>query len=99
MFLLVNNVPNSVVDQPNNASSSLCKEDRKIDEFLDLVQKKSVSDEIRQRNKKLQRESRVASDLSHSTEIINNHQESKLSLAQMMISLLLRTTRRVICVI
>ncbi|CAG8445412.1 6175_t:CDS:2 [Rhizophagus irregularis] len=33
-------------------------EDRKIDEFLDLVQKKSVSDGIRQRNKKLQRESR-----------------------------------------
>ncbi|GBC28276.2 hypothetical protein GLOIN_2v1490821 [Rhizophagus irregularis DAOM 181602=DAOM 197198] len=63
MFLLVNNVPNSVVDQPNNASSSLCKEDRKIDEFLDLVQKKSVSDGIRQRNKKLQQ-----SKLSPSTD-------------------------------
>ena len=33
------------------ASPSLCEDDRKADEFLDLVQKKSVSDGIRQRNK------------------------------------------------
>jgi hypothetical protein len=41
------------------ASPSLCEDDRKTDEFLDLVQKKSVSDRIRQRNKekKIQRES------------------------------------------
>src|ERR1044072_2032223 len=41
------------------ASPSLCEDDRKTDEFLDMVQKKSVSDRIRQRNKekKIQRES------------------------------------------
>ncbi|CAB5384768.1 unnamed protein product [Rhizophagus irregularis] len=40
-------------------SPSLCEDDKKTDEFLDLVQKKSVSDRIRQRNKekKIQRES------------------------------------------
>ncbi|CAB5384766.1 unnamed protein product [Rhizophagus irregularis] len=32
-------------------SPSLCEDDKKTDEFLDLVQKKSVSDRIRQRNK------------------------------------------------
>ncbi|RIA90952.1 hypothetical protein C1645_822718 [Glomus cerebriforme] len=40
-------------------SPSLCEDDRKTNEFLDMVQKKSVSDRIRQRNKekKIQRES------------------------------------------
>ncbi|RIA79595.1 hypothetical protein C1645_840321 [Glomus cerebriforme] len=40
-------------------SPLLCKDDRKTDEFLDMVQKKSVSNRIRQRNKekKIQRES------------------------------------------
>src|ERR1043165_8036095 len=40
------------------ASPSLCEDDRKTNEFLDMVQKKSVSDRIRQCNKKkkIQRE-------------------------------------------
>ena len=47
------NIPSSVVDQPINASPPLCEEDKKTDEFLDLVHKKKVSNEIKQRNKKL----------------------------------------------
>ncbi len=38
------------------ASPLLCEEDRKTDEFLDLVQKKSVSDGIRYRKQKDQYE-------------------------------------------
>ncbi|CAG8680973.1 27552_t:CDS:2 [Racocetra persica] len=45
----VNNVPNLFVDHPSNDSPSPCEEDRKTEEFLDSVQKKSVSDGIREK--------------------------------------------------
>ncbi|CAG8690951.1 1823_t:CDS:2, partial [Rhizophagus irregularis] len=56
----VNNVPNLSVDHPNNASPLLCEEDRKTDEFLYSVQKKSVSDGIRRR--KLQKQDLTSDD-------------------------------------
>ncbi|RGB34986.1 hypothetical protein C1646_759899 [Rhizophagus diaphanus] len=87
MFLLVDNVPNSVVDQSNNASSKLCKEDRKIYEFLDLVRKKSVSDGIRQRNKKLQNqvaEQILKRDLSRLISVTSDDDESTLKKSSMV---------------
>ncbi|UZO11140.1 uncharacterized protein OCT59_002712 [Rhizophagus irregularis] len=47
-------------------SPSLCEDDKKTDEFLDLVQKKSVSDRIRQRNKekKIQQDNQLDCNLS-----------------------------------
>jgi hypothetical protein len=57
----VNNVPSLFVDHPSNASPSLCEEDRKTDEFLDSVQKKSVSDGIR-REEKLQKQDLTSDD-------------------------------------
>ncbi|CAB4404030.1 unnamed protein product [Rhizophagus irregularis] len=60
----VNNVPNLSVDHPNNASPLLCEEDRKTDEFLYSVQKKSVSDGIRRRKReeKLQKQDLTSDD-------------------------------------
>ncbi|CAB4374910.1 unnamed protein product [Rhizophagus irregularis] len=43
-------VPSSVVNQLNEASPSICEEDKKADEFLDPVHKKRIGDEIRQRD-------------------------------------------------
>jgi regulator of replication initiation timing len=69
-------------------NSNVCKpirtetkslEDKETDDFLDEVHKKRVSDEIRQRNKekKIQRESTVPSDLSCVTETsLRNHDEN-----------------------
>src|SRR6266540_3595850 len=68
-------------------NSNVCKpihtetkslEDKETDDFLDEVYKKRVSDEIRQRNKekKIQRESTVPSDLSCVTETsLRNHKD------------------------
>ena len=53
---------------------------KETDDFLDEVHKKRVSDEIRQRNKekKIQRESTVPSDLSCVTETsLRNHDENE----------------------
>jgi hypothetical protein len=50
------------------ASPSLCKEDKKTDEFLDLVQKKSVSDGIRHRKRK--------DELQHETAVNSKDQEA-----------------------
>jgi len=70
-------------------NSNVCKpirtetkslEDKETDDFLDEVHKKRVSDEIRQRNKekKIQRESTVPSDLSCVTETsLRNHDENE----------------------
>src|SRR5437763_13058346 len=70
-------------------NSNVCKpirtetkslEDKETDDFLDEVHKKKVSDEIRQRNKekKIQRESTVPSDLSCVTETsLRNHDENE----------------------
>ena len=70
-------------------NSNVCKpirtetkslEDKEMDDFLDEVHKKRVSDEIRQRNKekKIQRESTVPSDLSCVTETsLRNHDENE----------------------
>jgi len=70
-------------------NSNVCKpirtetkslEDKETDDFLDEVHKKRVSDEIRQRNKekKIQRESTVPSDLSYVTETsLRNHDENE----------------------
>ncbi|GET55241.1 hypothetical protein GLOIN_2v1738149 [Rhizophagus irregularis DAOM 181602=DAOM 197198] len=80
--------------KPSNTSdstfnSNVCKpirtetkslEDKGTDDFLDEVRKKRVSDEIRQRNKekKIQRESTVPSDLSCVTETsLRNHDENE----------------------
>ena len=80
--------------KPSNTSdstfnSNVCKpirtetkslEDKETDDFLDEVHKKRVSDEIRQRNKekKIQRESTVPSDLSCVTETsLRNHDENE----------------------
>ena len=70
-------------------NSNVCKpihtetkslEDKEMDDFLDEVHKKRVSDEIRQRNKekKIQRESTVPSDLSCVTKTsLRNHDENE----------------------
>ena len=70
-------------------NSNVCKpirtetkslEDKETDDFLDEVHKKRVSDEIRQRNKekKIQRESTVPSNLSCVTETsLRNHDENE----------------------
>ncbi|PKB93504.1 hypothetical protein RhiirA5_507949 [Rhizophagus irregularis] len=80
--------------KPSNTSdstfnSNVCKpirtetkslEVKETDDFLDEVHKKRVSDEIRQRNKekKIQRESTVPSDLSCVTETsLRNHDENE----------------------
>ncbi|CAG8786922.1 29266_t:CDS:1, partial [Racocetra persica] len=44
--------PEALPEVAVTASPSLCEEDRKTDEFLDLVQKRSVSDRIRHRKRK-----------------------------------------------
>jgi hypothetical protein len=79
--------PSNISDSTFN--SNVCKpirtetkslEDKETDDFLDEVHKKKVSDEIRQRNKekKIQRESIVPSDLSCVTETsLRNHDENE----------------------
>src|SRR6266496_811161 len=80
---------NSLNTSDSTFNSNVCKpihtetkslEDKETDDFLDEVHKKRVSDEIRQRNKekKIQRESTVPSDLSCITETsLRNHDENK----------------------
>jgi hypothetical protein len=85
------NIPSSVVDQHNNAEQSAFQlslpvshqkslEDEKTDVFLNDIDKKRVSDKIRQRNreKRIQHESTVPSNLSLVTEtsLRNNEIES-----------------------
>ena len=70
---------NSNVCKPIRTETKLL-EDKEMDDFLDEVHKKRVSDEIRQRNKekKIQRESTVPSDLSCVTETsLRNHDENE----------------------
>lgn len=82
--------------KPSNTSdstfnSNVCKpicteikslEDKGMDDFLDEVHKKRVSNEIRQRNKekKIQHESTVPFDLSCIIETsLRNHDENKVT--------------------
>ncbi|UZO22123.1 uncharacterized protein OCT59_014495 [Rhizophagus irregularis] len=91
--------------KPSNTSdstfnSNVCKpirtetkslEDKGTDDFLDEVRKKRVSDEIRQRNKekKIQRESTVPSDLSCVTETsLRNHDENESLVTEIVRDLL-----------
>src|SRR3989440_559007 len=70
---------NSNVCKPIRTVTKSLK-DKETDDFLDEVHKKRVSDEIRQRNKekKIQRESTVPSDLSCVTETsLRNHDENE----------------------
>ncbi|CAG8722608.1 20274_t:CDS:1 [Rhizophagus irregularis] len=79
---VVVNVPSSITDQCNKAPSCLrdqkLSEDRKMEAF---AHKKSVSDGIRQRNreKKIQRESTVPSNLLLVTEISLRNDEIESS--------------------